>query len=70
MKRRRDVTADGLMALRETGMSNRELAEMFGVSLSTVSRRIGTQPKAMSDAAHSRNLEKGRRVLMERRKLS
>lgn len=45
MGNRKDVSNEAMLALREQGKSNREIAEHFNVTPETVRNRIGAQPK-------------------------
>lgn len=61
-----DVSIEELREMRNEGMSNREIAESLGVSVPTIHRYIGNQPKDMTRA----NIAEGQRhgeVLSTRR---
>jgi len=42
-----DITPSEMLTMRESGLSNRRIAERLGVSINTVYRYIGKQPKSM-----------------------
>jgi hypothetical protein len=55
MRRKIDVTAGEMLALREQGMSNHDIAESLDISIATVRRYIGKQDGHMEGYAAFKN---------------
>ena len=55
-----DLSRSELMSMRETGMSNADIAQSLGCSVSMVYTLIGKQPAEITDANRSAGARGGR----------
>ena len=58
----KDISIDELMKMRESGMTNQDIANVLGIGISTVYRHIGAQPSGLrrkreyiDEVAHCQN---------------
>lgn len=63
----KDIDRTELLAMREQGMSNQEIAKSLAVSYTTIFNLIGRQPKELTDASRCRGQSRRQQAIRESR---